>query len=154
MTKNKLLAIIPHRAVYAILPLLLAGCKSDKPNADAELADIEVRLTTIDTKLNDMQQETQAMLIDSVARDAQSIEIKKEIDRHGAALKKLKAPKDTTMQKRLSRKLGKIRMDSVMRANALKEQIINMRKDQFRAIYKEQDSLRARQAELMRIKKR
>lgn len=154
MTKNRLLAIISKNAMYVVIPLMMAACDSKAPNTEAELADVEARLAEIDTKLYNMQQKTDTILADSMKNDAAAALISKDIAHFQGRLKKTTAPKDSVQRRRLSKKIGSLKMDSIMRANAVKEQIAKMRYDEFRAVYKEQDSLRARQAQLMKIKKR
>lgn len=151
MNKNTILIT----AAYAILPLLIVACNNgNNTNIDKELADTDAKLAALDQKLYIMQQQTDSLVADSLPHDKRSVELSKEIARHRQGLSKLKAPKDSTRIKRFNKKIGSLSMDSMMNANKVKQYVINSRMDEFRAVYKEQDRLRARRDSLMKIKSR
>lgn len=155
MNTNTILINLKRTALCAILPLLVAACnKQNNTNIDAELADTDAKLASIEQTLYSMQEQTDSLTADSLSRNPRSIELSEKVTQYKQGLSKLKAPKDSTRIKAFNRKISSLLIDSVMNANHVKQQIVNNRKEEFRAVYKEQDMLRARRDSLMKIKSR
>ncbi len=155
MNTNKILVNLKTGALYALLPVMMAACGTkDKGDIDGQLADVNSRISAVEAKLDSMQVNTNERVADSVKRDAPTLEIVANIEKHQKPMAKLKAPKDSVKIKRFTRKISSLKMDSMMRANKVKEAIIQMRMDEFNALYKEQSALIAKRDSLMKIKTR
>jgi len=154
MDKNKILINIKNTALGALLPLLLVACGSKNKNVDGELADIDIRIEAANAQLDSLQAQTDQILTDSLSRDPHVANLVTEISKREKMIAKFKAPKDSIKRKGHERKLGSLRMDSVLYANRLREHIVNSRMDAFRAVYREQDILKAKRDSLLKIKSR
>lgn len=154
MNKNTIFINIKNTTLSALLPLLLVACGSKNNNVDAELADIDARIAATNVQLDSLQAQTEKLLTDSLSRDPKIANLSKEMEKREKLIAKYKAPKDSLRRKAYAAKLGSFRMDSILHANRVKEQIVNSRKDAFHALYLEQDMLKAKRDSLLKIKSR
>ncbi|MCM1294486.1 MAG: hypothetical protein NC311_02920 [Muribaculaceae bacterium] len=157
MNKNIILINLKKTALCSILPLLMAACGEQKnTNVDAELADTDAKLESVEQKLTILVQQTDSLALDSLPRNPRSIELSEKITHYKQGLNKVKktSPKDSVRIKAFNKKIGSLLIDSIMNANHVKEQIVKNHHDEFHALYNEQDMLRARRDSLMKIKTR
>lgn len=151
---KKILLNIKRGALMSILPLLLAACEQKKPNVDAEIADIENNLAKIQIQLDSIDANVDSIMIDSIANDKKISEISEKIVQHSKRMAKLSAPKDSVLRKKFSKKIGTLRMDSILHAHNLRDEIAAQQHAANNDIFAMKNALVAKRDSLMKIKTR
>lgn len=155
MTKNTILVNMKVTMLGTLLPMLMVACNdNNKADIDSQLQDIDAQTTVVDAKLDSMLIKSDEQAADSLKRDPVITQLSQDIAKYQKSMARFTAPKDSTTRKKFSRKLGHLRMDSLLQVNRVKEAVLKLHSNELNAIYKEQASLKNKRDSLMKIKTR